>query len=390
MLVALAKTLDRRRVVPTVVCLKDAGGLASELGEARVRLYCNLLRNKFDAFVICRLLRLIRRESIDAICVVPAGGDRMFWSTLAGRLAGIPCIVWSQFYPRLGFSGFERSNRVLLRCVERVVALGGRHRLALIRRERIPPGRVVVVRNAIAPEEFDRPEWRGEARRRLGVPADDTVAIGMVANLRVEKRHDVFIEAAKVLAGRYPHTVFYLIGGGTEEAVVRGWMAGSGLSGDRLRLLGPRDDLPVLMQGLDIVCLCSEWGECQSIAMLEAMAAGKAFVGPDIGSLDEALIDGLTGLTVQPADVPSLTAALERLIVNPAERNLLGQRARAKVFAEFRVEEMARQFEDLIETACDSRVTNRPGMVQKRGLTSEPTLDDDPENGFRRGACPRF
>jgi len=29
-------------------------------------------------------------------------------------------------------------------------------------------------------------------------------------------------------------------------------------------------------------------------------------------------------------------------------------------------------------------------MVQKRGLTSEPTLDYDPENGFRRGACPRF
>ena len=38
---------------------------------------------------------------------------------------------------------------------------------------------------------------------------------------------------------------------------------------------------------------------------------------------------------------------------------------------------------------------NRPphaktGMVQKRGLTSEPTLDYDPENGFRPGACPRF
>jgi len=30
------------------------------------------------------------------------------------------------------------------------------------------------------------------------------------------------------------------------------------------------------------------------------------------------------------------------------------------------------------------------GTVQKRGLTSEPTLDYDPENGFRRGACPRF
>jgi len=40
------------------------------------------------------------------------------------------------------------------------------------------------------------------------------------------------------------------------------------------------------------------------------------------------------------------------------------------------------------------RVSNRPdeilGLVQKRGLTSEPTLDYDPENGFRRGACPRF
>jgi len=347
MLITLARSLDRRRVVPVVACLKQGGPLVGRLSEAGIAVHADLLRHKADVLVIDRLVRLFRRERIDVVCAVGSGGDRMFWSALAARYAGRACVVWSHVYPSPDHPGFEWANRALYRYVDRFVALGARHRRALIRMENAPAGRVQVIRNGIDVEPFDRPNLRPEARRRLDIGGEAKVAIGMVANLRPDKRHDVFIEAAGRLAKRYPQVVFYLIGGGPEEQTVQRLANRSGLGRDRLRLMGERNDMDVLMQGLDIVCLCSEWQECLSIVMLEAMAAGRAFVGPAIGSLDEALIDGETGRFVRPADPTSLARVLAELIGNPDQRSALGARARAKVLGEFRAKQMARAFEEL-------------------------------------------
>lgn len=347
MLVALARAMDADRVTPVVACLKEAGPLASHLTDVGVRVHADLLRHKADVFVIDRLTRLFRQERIDAVCAVGSGGDRMFWSTLAAHQTGRACIVWSHVHPCPGHLAFERANRALYRSVDRFVALGERHRRALIRLENVPAGRTVVIRNGIDAAAFDRPDLRAEGRRRLGVPGDETVAIGIVANLRPEKRHDAFIEAARRLSGRYPQAVFHVIGGGPEEPTVRELADRSGLDGSRLRLHGERRDVDVVLQGLDIVCLCSEWQECLSIVMLEAMAAGKAFVGPALGSMDEVLVEGRTGRFVRPGDPASLTQVLGELIDDPEQRRGLGERARRKVQTEFRVEQMARGFEDL-------------------------------------------
>ena len=359
MLITLARSLDRRQVTPVVACLKEPGELAPELQEAGVVVHADLLRHRADVFAIDRLVRLFRQERIDVVCAVGSGGDRMFWSVLAARQAGSACIVWSHVYPTRAHPGFERANRALYRSVDRFVALGARHRQALVWLENVPAGRVDVIRNGIDVDAYDRPDLRDEARRRLGLDDDEAVAVAILANLRPEKRHDVFIKAARRLAHRYPQAVFYVIGTGPEEASVLEWAARSGIPSRQLRLLGQRDDVQVLMQGLDIVCLCSEWQECLSIVMLEAMAAGRAFVGPAIGSLDEALVDGQTGRLVRPADPDSLERVLAELIADPAQRSALGQRARAKVLAEFRTEHMARAFEGLVASLGRTRCGGR-------------------------------
>ncbi|MBN1345057.1 MAG: glycosyltransferase [Phycisphaerae bacterium] len=373
MLMTLARSLDRRRVVPVVACLKRAGPLASELTDAGIEVHADLLRHKADLFVIERLIDVFRRERIDAVCAVGSGGDRMFWSTLAARLTRRPAIVWSHVHPCQEHRGFERANRALYRWVDAFVALGRRHRQALVRFENVPAGRTIVIRNGIDVEAFDRPDLRPEARRRLGLPGEETVAVGIVANLRPDKRHDVFVEAARRICCEHdaapPSPVFYVIGDGPTTESVTESARRSGLGPDRLRLLGKRDDVPVLLQGLDVVCLCSQWQECLSISMLEAMAAGRAFVGPAIGSLDEALIDRQTGRVIRPGDADSLVEALRELIHDGPQRELLGRQARAKVLAEFRQETMARAFERLVASLCErgSAQQGAPCCVGKPG-----------------------
>jgi glycosyltransferase involved in cell wall biosynthesis len=382
MLVRLALQLDPRVVRPVVLCLKDAGPWAERLRARDVPLHAELLAHKFDFRVIGRMRRLIERYRPAVVMAVGNGGDRMFWSALAAR-GRVPLVVWSHVFPTRGRRSFEWVNRRLFPCVDTFVALGERHREALVEIEGVPAGRVRVIRNGIDAGEFDRPELAPAAREEMlaafadnlrmarsvaqsrseadagrgdvaGARSDTSppILVGIVGNLRADKRHDLFIEAARRVHAARPAARFVIVGDGPERATVQNLMKQADPAGEYLASLGSREDIATLVQGLDVVCLTSGWQECLSVAMLEAMAAGKAFVAPRIGSLDEALIDGVTGRFFEPYSAEAFAKVLVDLIDHPQARAELGRSAREKVRAEFTEAGMAREFERLIASVC--------------------------------------
>jgi len=351
-LVSLVQTLPQFRVRPYVACLQDAGSLAPQCAACGIEVAANLLSSKYDAAGVIRLQTLIREKRIDIVVAAHSGGDRMFWSTLAGASRKTPVVVWSHWFPLSGDAHFERCNRFLYRAVRVFVALGERHRQALIRREYVPAGRVVVIPNGIDLGHFRQGADRTEVRTELGLRPDD-LAVALIANLRPEKRHDVFIAAARSLAQRHEQVVFLIVGDGPSRDTVRAFAEASGLPPGRLRLLGPRDDVPRLLSGIDLACLCSEQ-ECFSITMLEAAAAGTAFVAPDTGCLGDFLEHGKTGLLTRPADVASLSAALDALIRDASLRQAIAAAARTKVERGYQHLHMAERFAQLFHSLSDS------------------------------------
>lgn len=346
MLVQLARRLPAFGVQPYIGCLKDGGPLAAECRADGIMVFENLLHHKTDAAVIPRMRRLLMEHAIDVVVVAHSGGDRMFWSTLAAGLSEIPVVVWSHWFPEPGKHHFERANRALYRMVDVYVALGARHRAAMIRHEQVPAGRIVVIPNALDLAKFMHGVSRAEARRRLRLD-DQHIAVAIIANLRREKRHDVFIEAARRLAAGNANYRFFIIGDGPNRDAVQAAAASSGLDHETLRLMGPRPDIAELLAGLDVSCLCSEV-ECFSVTMLEAAAAGCAFVGPNTGCLPEFLEHGRTGLLIRPADVESLADAIGVLGCSEPLRRSLADAARAKVLRDYGLERMAERFADLL------------------------------------------
>lgn len=344
MLASLAKHLPARGVQPVIACLKDAGPLAADLRARGILVHEQLLHHKTDVAVIPRLRRLLRDEAIDLVTVAHSGGDRMFWSTVAAATRRTPVVVWSHWFPRAGHQHFETANRALYRFVDVFVALGERQRHAMIRHEKVPAGRIAVIRNAIELDAFIG-RSRSAARRALRL-ADDQFSVGIVANLRAEKRHDAFIRAARTLAGRFPNMRFFIIGDGPNRDAVLAAAEASGLDHERLRLLGARHDVPDLLPGLDVACLCSEI-ECFSVSMLEAAVCGVPFVAPNVGCLGEFLVHEQTGLLTRPADPEGLALAVERLATDADQRHRIVETARRRVVHEFGVEHMAGAFSDL-------------------------------------------
>lgn len=345
MLVSLVERLGRHGIRPVILCLKDAGPLAERCRAAGVEVHENLLRFKADVAVLVRMRRLIATYDASAIVAAHSGGDRMFWTTLAGRMTRTPVVVWSHWFPEAGSRHFERANRLVARWVDMFVALSASHRAALTRFEHVPSDRIKVIPNGIDVAAFAKAGARASARRLLGLE-DHHFAVGIVANLRTEKRHDVFVDAAKRLERLDDNYRFVIIGDGPNRDAVRAAVEASGLDAETLRLLGGRDDVADLLAGLDASCLCSEV-ECFSVSMLEAAAAGCPFIGPAAGGLAAFLEDRRTGLVIRPADAASLADAVSVLAGDAALRDRLVAAARETVAARFDVETMVRSFGEL-------------------------------------------
>ncbi len=342
MLMSLLEHIDRRLVEPSVLCLKDGGKLAPRCREMGVRIFEDVLRFKTDAAVLLRMHRIFVENAVDVIVVAHSGGDRMFWSTLAARTLDIPVVVWSHWFPTAGDKHFELANRALYRWIDAYVALGDPHRRALVRHAHVPAGRICVIPNAVDLSRFESLLSREDVRRKLRLE-DDHIAVALIANMRREKRHDVFISAAAKLARTDARLRFLIVGDGPDRDRVQASAAASGLDHETLRLLGPREDVLDILCGADISCLCSEI-ECFSMSMLEAAAAGCAFIGPAVGAMPQFLEHRRTGLAIRPADVPSLTDAIAALADDADLRRRLADAAKRKVRESFGMDSMVGAF----------------------------------------------
>ncbi|NLE30189.1 MAG: glycosyltransferase [Phycisphaerae bacterium] len=355
------------RYKPMVVCLGEAGPMAEKFRNEGIDVHAQVLNHTFDFNVLPRLLRLIRKNAVRIIVPVGSGGNRMFWGTLAAKAAGIKVAVWSHTYSQPGHPEFEQSNRVLYPLVDRFIALGHRHRECLAWRDGVPAGRIVCIPNGIEPERYDSDRWRDRARAILGLADENVFAVGMIANLRPSKRHDIFIQAAQKVVQQNRKVHFFIIGDGPTRDRVRARASGSALLGPYLSLLGHRDDIEKLLPGLDLVSIVSEWQECLSIVALQAMAAKVPVMSNFIGSMDEIITDNQTGFFYPSLDPDTLAKRILEIIPNTELRKQTALAGSDRVRKKFTVDRMTEQFTQLFDEmlAMDLRQTHQIGFLRR-------------------------
>jgi glycosyltransferase involved in cell wall biosynthesis len=197
----------------------------------------------------------------------------------------------------------------------------------------VNPGRISVIPNGIELPAAP-PVPREEARMRLGLPPEARVVV-VVAQLRPEKGHEVYLEAARYLRERSPNAVTLFAGEGPVRARLEEKAAGLAL-GERVRFLGARSDVPVLLAAADVAALASHpVVETYPLAAMEAMAAGLPVVATKVGALAEIVEHGLSGFLVPPADPEALAGALAHLLNDDVLRARFGENARRRAHERF-------------------------------------------------------
>lgn len=85
------------------------------------------------------------------------------------------------------------------------------------------------------------------------------------------------------------------------------------------------------------------------VSIVEAMASGLPFVGTKNGGVLETVIDGITGILVDPGDVESQADAFLDLAQNPALRQEMGEAGRKRVFDNFSPQQEVDQLRSILK-----------------------------------------
>lgn len=251
--------------------------------------------------------------------------------------------VFRGYFGRFGSAVVRSIERALAQVTDRIVAISARQRHDLVEDFRIaPPDRVAMI-----PLGLDL-----EALARIPVPDVATardesrpVTCAFVGRLVAIKQVDLLLRACARVFAVHPRALLLVAGDGESRAELEALTARLGL-GDRVRFLGWQTDLAALYAGIDIVAL-SSINEGTPVAVIEAMAAGRAVLSTAVGGVPDLIDDGRTGRLVPAGDEAALAAALGELIENADLRRRLGIAARSDVLARFGDERLVREMDRL-------------------------------------------
>jgi glycosyltransferase involved in cell wall biosynthesis len=237
------------------------------------------------------------------------------------------------------------SRWLYTRATTRIVTAGEALKNELVERNGFPGERIDSVPTGIDTQRF-KPGDKLTARERLGLPKEKLL-VGIVATLRSWKGHRYLLEALPGEAG------LVIVGDGPQRPMLEAQVTKLKV---RYKVLfaGNQQDVVPWLQSFDVFALPSYANEGVPQALIQAMLAGLPCVTTNIGSMAELAIDRKTALVVAPEDVPSLRAALGKLLQDRALAEQLGAAARKHCAERFGYETMLDRMERIYSEVADA------------------------------------
>lgn len=206
--------------------------------------------------------------------------------------------------------------------------------------------KVGLIHNGLAVPAAIDANQRLKVREQLQLPSSSLVFV-MNANLIPYKGHRDLFEALARIKKQLPAT-WHLLLVGRDQGLGRDlWqMAEDCGFANHVRWLGERRDVLDLLAAADVAVLPSH-EEGFSNSLIEAMGRGLPVIATSVGGNVDAIVHDVTGLLVAPNDPAGLGGALLRLSRHGSLRERLGAAARARVVADFTIDDCVRRYLNL-------------------------------------------
>jgi len=349
-LLELVRRLDRRRFAPHVLCIAREGDLLPEFektGAPLIPLGIRSLRSIAGLRGLGRARESLRRHGIGVLQGFGVYGS-FYAAAVARGVPGVAVIAYeftdarpATLRERMFQPWYDRRADVIVGNSEAV--------LAAVRSRRGAAGkRLVKIHNGVDLSAYAAGAGGDVATLPdlVAAPAGAPV-VGVVGRLHPIKGHRYMVRGWPLVTARFPAARMILVGPATpaQRAAIEREVSRTGCAGSVV-IAGPRHDVPRLLGAMDVV-VAPSLAEGFSNVVLEAGAAGRPVVATRVGGNPEAIVDGETGLIVEPRDPGALARAIVALLEDPARRARMGEAARRRVSDLFTVGRMIEAYEKL-------------------------------------------
>lgn len=342
----LVRYRTRERFGARVICLDASGVLQQGFAELGVPVESIGTSGSVPARIV-RLARRLRHLKPDVLHT--HNPQAHLHGTLAARLAGVPVVVHTrhgrQFLGRQPLAAF---SRLASRWTSEFVAVSEDAASLARKTERVPEGKLRVIRNGIDVTRFEEPAGTPASLRSRGIS---------VGRLDPIKDQATLLRAVRLVVNSVPAFELDLVGDGPSRAELEALARALDL-GSHVRFLGYREDVGSLLACADFFVL-SSISEGLSLALLEAMAAGLPVVATDVGGNREVVVPGDTGYLVPAQSAEALAAAMASLLADESDAGRMGGAARRRIESHFNVRTVVAQYERIYTASLGQNWASR-------------------------------
>lgn len=338
----LAKGFRDRGWIAEVISMLSGGSLVDDFRDAGIPLQqLGICRGVPDPRAISRLRKIIHNYRPDVV------HSHMVHANLLARLTRVICRMpvlvttahnmtegrrWTEIAYRVTDPLGDLTTIICNAAAERYVKVGS-----------VPSERLTVVANGLPVEQFGPdPASRAAIRQELGI-GDEFVWLA-VGRIEPPKDYTNLINA--IARMRTDRSMLLIAGDGPLRVQIEGLARELKVS-DRIRFLGIRKDVPMLMSAADGYVMSSAW-EGLPMVLLEAAASGLPIVATNVGGNAEVVRDGVSGYLVPPSDPCALAFRFQTVEQMPlAMRTAMGQAGRDLVVTNYSMSSVLDEWESI-------------------------------------------
>lgn len=287
------------------------------------------------------------------LLVRQAAGPNVRVVNTAARMPNLP--------PEYAGRGFEAGIRELVDSVNRgrtdaYVAISQAVADALVE-VGVHEDIITVIPNGIDADAFEAAsvDLTGDGAARIPVRTvrqkDRPLIFCAARNMDATKGIDVLAEAAAIMLKEWPNgeTVgkphFFVAGSGPEKSIIEDYVRGEGIEKD-FKIVGYAPLVAPWYAASDIVIMPSRI-EAAAVVALEAMALNKPVIASNVGGIPEVVVDGETGILVDPDSPQALAEQIRYLITQPELAKQMGEAGGRRVREHFSEKQMVASYIDL-------------------------------------------
>jgi glycosyltransferase involved in cell wall biosynthesis len=247
-----------------------------------------------------------------------------------------------------------------LKHADRIICVSQNAKNHLIQSWGVPSEKIVIFLNGVDVYRF-KPDQKGrlKVRNNLEIAHGELLVI-FVGNFY--EWHDIptLLDAFAQILQNITDVRLLLVGDGKKRDEMMKYAASLNID-HAIKFTGlvPHSEVPRLISAADIaVAPYRSIGQdlwLSPMKIFEYMASGTAIIASKVGQIDEIIQDSHNGLLFSQSDVPSLAAALLRLLKDKKLRSQLGQQARKDSLEKYSWESYVKELENLFLEITSSR-----------------------------------